>query len=294
MNQKGPILFIALAVVLAATAAWAANKWMQTEADRRASKRVVTVPVVVMKTDVEAGQKLEAKHLTVQPWPRNALPAGRIAKISDAVGRVALGPLVKGEAVVKAKLAKRGPQAGLSAMVPPGFRAMTVRVDEVIGVGGFVQPGDRVDVLVTVSTAGFRDDPVTRTVLTDVPVLTVGERVEKNSDSKRARARKVRVVTLKVDPRQGERLALAATVGEILLSLRNRGEGRGEGTGSSLVKTAAKTPGVNLTALVGPPVTAKKPAPKPVPVKKRVAAAPKVSGPSVEIIKGVERSVQTL
>ena len=158
-------------------------------------------------------------------------------------------------------------------MVPEGYRAMTVRVDEVIGVGGFVQPGDRVDVLATVDRGGFRDDPASRVVLQDVPVLTVGEKMQEEGEGAKAKRRKVTVVTLQVEPQQGERLALAANEGKVVLALRNQGD-----------RQEAATPGVRLTALV--PALAPTPAPAP--------QAQPAAAEGVEVIKGVNRSMQPL
>lgn len=301
MRAKGPIIFLIVAVVLAASAAWGANRWMQREADIRAGRRIVTVPVVVMRTDVEAGQKLEAAHVGVQQWPRTSLPIGRVARIKDVIGRVAAGPMVRGEAVVAGKLASKGHDAGLSAVVPEGYRALTVAVDEVIGVGGFVQAGDRVDVLVTMLAGQYREDPVTKTVLIDVPVLTVGQKVQKTSDKRgRAKANRVKVVTLQVTPQQSEKLALGATVGKVLLSLRNKADNPDTVAAvdpKRADRLKAKTSGVYLTKLIPPANKPVRAVSRPAPRSKsqpKAKSAPQPTGPTVEVIKGVARSVQAL
>lgn len=279
MGRKAPFLFIALALILAAAAAWGSHRWMTNQAARSAPAKVVTAPVVVAASDLMAGQRLDAGDLSLQQWPLGTLPPGHLARVEAASGRVVKGAMVKGEVVLAAKLAPAGLAGGLSAVVPAGYRAMTVRVDEVIGVGGFVQPGDRVDVLVTVDKGAFRENPGSRVVLQDVPVLAVGEKVQEEGDAAKPRKRKVTVVTLQILPEQGERLALAASEGKVILALRNQGD-----------RDDKQTSGVHLTTLMPPPAAPKPPAPA-------AAAAPPTTPqsnePSVEIIKGVNRSRQT-
>lgn len=278
MRSKGPLLFLVMALVMAAVAAWGAQRWMQAKAARVAASRLPVASVVVAATDLPAGAMLKASQLKVQHWPRSLVPPGAFAKPGLLSGRVLKTSLGKGEIVLASKLAPRGALGGLSAVVPEGFRAMTVRVDEVIGVGGFVQPGDRVDVLLTFSKGLFRQDPVTRTVLQDVEVLTVGHRVIGASKDKKARRRKVQVATLKLRPEQAERLALAALEGKVLLALRNHADHR------ELAST-----GIRLTALLPPPVKV-----EPAPVRPAPVATPPPRRPSVEVIKGTKRSQQDL
>ncbi|MFH1058934.1 MAG: Flp pilus assembly protein CpaB [Pseudomonadota bacterium] len=276
MGRKAPFIFIALAIILAAAAAWGSHRYMTSQALRNAPAKAATAPVVVAAADLGAGQRLESGDLRLQHWPLAALPPGHLAKVEAVTGRVLKGPLVKGEVLLAAKLAPEGLAGGLSAVVPAGYRAMTVRVDEVIGVGGFVQPGDRVDVLVTVDKGPFRENPGSRVVLQDVPVLTVGEKVQEETSGSKPRRHKVTVVTLQVLPAQGERLALAASEGKVVLALRNQGD-----------RDDQSTRGVTLTALMPAPAAAAAPAP-PVPPAAQSAA------PAVEVIKGVNRSRQTL
>lgn len=281
MGRKAPYVFIALALILAAAAAWGSHRWMSNQAARTAPAKVATAPVVVAAANLSAGQRLEAGDLALQQWPLGAQPPGHLARIEAASGRVVKGAMVKGEVVLAAKLAPAGLAGGLSAVVPAGYRAMTVRVDEVIGVGGFVQPGDRVDVLVTVDKGAFRENPGSRVVLQDVPVLTVGEKLQEEGDAAKPRKRKVTVVTLQVLPDQGERLALAASEGKVVLALRNQGDRDDKQTG-----------GVHLTTLMPPPAAPKAPPQQQPPVA--VAAEAAANKPSVEVIKGAQRTQQEL
>jgi pilus assembly protein CpaB len=272
--------------------ALAAHNWLGEEAERRALKRVATAPVIVAAADLPAGQKLALPHLALVNWPRSSLPAGYFSNANDLADRVLTKAVQKGEPVTLAKLSGKGEAAGLSSMLPPGFRAMTVRVDEVIGVGGFVQPGDLVDVLVTVNQGSFREDPATRTVLQGVLVLTVGQKVEENPKATRPTVTKVKVVTLQLAPDQAERLALAASEGKVLLALRNK---------TDLADQATK--GLHLTQLMPTPPTGLPQAeakPAPVQTKPKVLARieaktePAPARLCVEVIKGVVRSEQVL
>ncbi len=271
MARKGPLLLILLALVLAGVAAWGAQHWVRVQAARAARQRVVMRPVVLAARDLPAGQSIKSGDLRVVRWPATGLPRGHFSSPAALEGRVPRTRLFKGEVVLAAKLAAKGLSGGLSSVLPPGFRAMTVKVDDVIGVGGFVQPGDRVDVLVTLERGPFRDDPVTRTVLQKVKVLTVGEKVARNKrPGSKPRRHQAQVVTLQLTPAQGETLALAASTGKLLLALRNQADGR-----------RAASAGVRLTSLV--PLAGPQP-----------AARAREQAPLVEVIRGTRRSRQSL
>lgn len=271
MPRKAPLLFMLLALLLAVLAAWSAHRWIVNRATQAAATQVATHPILVAGADLSAGQRLEAQHLVISRWPAGTLPAAHLSRPEQALGRVLKGAVVKGEVILAAKLLPEGLSGGLSAVVPEGYRAMTVHVDEVIGVGGFLQPGDRVDVLVTFAKGPFSNDPATRVLLQDVPVLTVGEKAQEEPEGSKMKRQKATVVALQVKPEQGERLALAAYEGKVILALRNQGD-RQDQTGA----------GVRLTSLL--PAAAVAPPPPP----------PKQEAPTIEVIKGVERGVQSL
>lgn len=277
MRRQGPALLMLLALILAGVAAWAAHQWIRGQAAAAAANQIRLAPVLTASRDLDAGQLLEDAHLRRQSWPVTNLPAGYLGDPKAVVGRVLKAPVVAGEVILAAKLAPKGLSGGLSAVVPEGFRAMTVRVDEVIGVGGFVRPGDRVDVLVSLAHGPFRDDPVGRVVLQDVPVLTVGERVQETTKDGKPQKQKAKVATLQVKPEQAERLALASAEGKILLALRNQGD-----------HATPDTAGVRLT-LLAPAAAAAVQEQKPA-----APAQPKAPKNTVEIIKGVTLSSQTL
>ncbi|MCB2226856.1 MAG: Flp pilus assembly protein CpaB [Desulfarculaceae bacterium] len=274
MNRKAPLIFLALALMLAGAAAWGAHKWINAQARAGdGAKKLQLAPVIVAARVLPAGQSLASGDLTIINWPVGALPKGRFTSAKAVVGRVTKGPMVKGEPILAAKLAPKGAAGGLSAVVPPGYRAMTVRVDEVIGVGGFVQPGDRVDVLVTLSGGRFNNDPIARTTLEDINVLTVGEKVQRDSKL-RGRTNKVKVVTLQLKPEQAERLALSSNQGKVVLALRNQTD-HDPNPGN----------GVTLSRLV-PLAGAKAPAAK--------DGKEQPQGTVIEVLKGIKLSRQIL
>jgi len=275
MLRKGTLIFLVLALVLAAAAAWGAHQWILHQGKVAAATKVVMTPVVVASHDIAAGRPLSAADLKVARWPMLGAPIGHYSQIKELTGRVLKTAASRGEPLMAGKLAAKGLAGGLASVVPDGYRAMTVKVDEVIGVGGFVQPGDHVDVLVTVNLGPWREDPVTRTVLQGVKVLTVGEKVREEKD-RGPKQSKTKVVTLQLTPEQGETLALAATEGKVILGLRNQGD-----------KKELATAGVRLTSLLPPP-------PAPEPPAAAASTEEEDERPTVQVIKGTQLIQQSM
>jgi len=199
---------------------------------------VATQPVVVAAADLQLGSELKKEDLTIVNFPQGQAPEGTFAQPSDIIGRGLISPIVKNEPVLPSKLASKEAGAGLPPVIPEGMRAVSVRVNEVIGVAGYVLPGTRVDVVATASPNQERADTTSKVILSNVQVLTAGTRMEQ--DQEKGKPVQVTVVTLLVNPEQSERLALASTEGKIQLALRN-----------PLDQTAPETPGVKTAALVG-------------------------------------------
>src|SRR5919109_2076623 len=197
-----------------------------------------TQPVVVAAADVNLGTELKKEDLTVVNFPAGQAPEGAFARMVDVVGRGVISPLVKNEVVIPAKLASKEAGSGLPPVIPEGMRALSVRVNEVIGVAGYVLPGSRVDVLATASPNGNQQDTTTKVILSNVQVVTAGTRIEQ--DQEKGKPMQVTVVTLLVYPEQAERLALASTEGKIQLALRN-----------PMDLSAPETPGVKPAILLG-------------------------------------------
>jgi pilus assembly protein CpaB len=173
--------------------------------------------LVVAARPLPLGAMLDAASVKISGIPENRFPKGGFSRMEDVIGRPVVSPIEPDEAVMEARLGARGSGAGLSPMIPPGMRAISVRVNDVVGVSGFVLPGMRVDVLVT-GHPQERDDTVTATVLQNVPVLSAGTTIQADSKSQPINAT---VVTLLVTPAQAEALTLANLEGKIQLVLRN-------------------------------------------------------------------------
>jgi pilus assembly protein CpaB len=248
-----------------------------------------TQAVVVAAADLPLGSELKKEDLSVVNFPVGAAPEGSFAKPQDLIGRGLIVSMVKNEPFLNAKLASKEAGAGLPPVIPEGMRAVSVRVNEVIGVAGYVLPGTRVDVVATASPNGSPQDATSKVILSNVQVLTAGTRMEQ--DQEKGKPMQVTVVTLLVYPEQSERLALASTEGKIQLALRN-----------PLDQGAPETPGMKQAVLLGAvkaaPVkqvasnnTGRKAAPgKPV-TQEAPAAAPL---PTVEIIRGDKRSAEVI
>jgi pilus assembly protein CpaB len=240
--------------------------------------KTVTVPtrhVVVATADLSLGRQIRREDLTTIDWPSSAVPEGAFEDPAALVGRGVINSVVKHEVILPAKLASKEAGAGLPPIIPQGKRAVSVRVNEVIGVAGYVLPGTHVDVLTTANPSSRSEDITTKVVLSNVEVLTAGTRLEQDTND--GKPIQVSVVTLLVTPEESERLTLASTEGKIQLALRNPMD-----TGTP------DTPGVRPGGLLGMSV------PKPAGVRRAPVApgtpAAATPPPTIEIIRGDKRS----
>jgi len=245
---------------------------------------IQTTAVVVARGDLVLGAELKADDLSVVNFPKGAAPEGTFTNPADVIGRGVISPMVKGEIILPTKLASKEAGVGLPPVIPDGMRALSVRVNEVIGVAGYVLPGARVDVLATASPTEAHADMTTKVILSNVQVVTAGTRLEQ--DQEKGKPMQVTVVTLLVFPEQAERLALASTEGKIQLALRN-----------PLDQGAPETPGIRPGTLLGlvkvaPVKMASASSRKPgVPVTQQTMAP---SFPTVEIIRGDKRTAEVI
>ena len=175
--------------------------------------------VVVAKVDIPLGTTIVAEQLSSVKFPSGAAPDGVFDTAAKLVGRVAVVNIAAREPITDFKLAPEGSAGGLSAVIPEGYRAMTVKVDDVIGVSGFLQPGAMVDVLTVIDPDPSKRDPISKIVLQNVKVLANGQNIDKPKNDREAEA--VRAVTLQVTPEQAEKLALASSEGKLRLVMRN-------------------------------------------------------------------------
>jgi len=184
-----------------------------------------SVPVVVAVADLPRGGTITSELVTTRDYPKEMAPEGALARTEEAIDRTVMTPLVKGEPVLDGKLTKKGAGRGLAALVPKGMRAVTIRTPDVAsGVGGFVMPGDKVDVLLTVSDQGGSNDETgggsTTTLLQRVEILAVDQKIDAPAENK-VDPKDLRSVTLLVTPRQANLLDLGQSKGTLYLSLRN-------------------------------------------------------------------------
>jgi pilus assembly protein CpaB len=211
------MLFFGLAALCGLATASAARSVLGRRSEP--APAVATVPVVVASEPAPLGQAVDPAKLEVVGWPADAVPQGAFGSPDGLESRVLARSLVKGEPVLESALLPQGAEAGLDSLIAESSRAVSVKVDQVVGVAGFVQPGSKVDVLGTLAGAGKQ--AATRIILQNVRVLAMDTRVERN----RGEAEQVLVATLEVSPRQAEVLTHAENEGAIRLALRNPKDG---------------------------------------------------------------------
>ena len=231
-------LFAVLAIAVLAGGGLAYGTYNAMKPQQPVVQQIATQPVVVAAADLSLGAELKAEDLKVLNFPQGQAPEGTFAAPTEIVGRGLIVSVAKGEPILPAKLAAKEAGAGLPPVIPDGMRAVSVRVNEVIGVAGYVLPGSRVDVITTVSPTNQMQDMTSKVVLANVLTLTAGTRMEQ--DQEKGKPMAVTVVTLLVYPEQSERLALASTEGKIQLALRN-----------PLDTSAPETPGIKQAGLLG-------------------------------------------
>lgn len=225
--RASTFVMIGFAVVFGLLAVFIANVWLNNQANQRAktiestAKPVATKTIVVAKQPLRFGTELNASMLEEVPWPENAVPAGSFAKISDVLSqgrRVVLTAIEPHEPVLSLKITGPGQRATLSALVKPGMKAVTIRVNDVEGVGGFVLPGDHVDIVLTRQID--KGQATTEVVLQNTRVLAV----DQSADERANKAAVAKSVTLEVSTVEAQKVWLASSVGSLSLLLRKAGE----------------------------------------------------------------------
>src|SRR6202041_505617 len=213
MNRSRLLMIGVLALALGSIAGLFAYRNLQS----RSGPGESGVPVVVAADDIQVGARIEEHDVRIANLPPSSLPANTYDRRSKVLGHGVVVPIAKGEFILPSKLAGEEAGAGLPSLIPNGMRAVSVRVNEVVSVAGFVTPGTRVDVLLT-GTPGTNGDQQTTTVLQNVAVLASGHTLERNSSGE---AQNTAVITLLVSPDDAQRLTLASSQGHIQLALRN-------------------------------------------------------------------------
>ena len=219
MGKNKALVILGIGVLIALVASLVTYSWLQKKG-RVQAQTSETIPVIVASYDLPWGTVLTADMVKQVPFLKQSLPEGYFADTTQVTGRTLIQPVKTNEPIFNSRLAPTGTQGGgVAAVITPKKRAMAVKVDKIVGVSGFIHPGNRVDVLVTLSQAGRVTTPITKTVLENVLVLATGADIEKSGN--REKPSQVDVITLEVTPEEGEKLALAASEGKLQLALRN-------------------------------------------------------------------------
>ena len=219
MKKYSTLIALGLAIVCGALAVWLTSQWMEAKAaDGQLSNReeIQMTKIVIAAVDLEIGTLLSTENLTLTEWPISNVPKGAFDNIEAVAGRVAVTKLPAGGPLRAAELADAGSGAGLVALIPPGRRAMSIKVDEVSGVAGFILPNTYVDVI-AVDNKGNRERREAKTILKKIKVLAIAQ----ETTTEKGKAKIVKSVTLELLPQEAESLALHSILGSIHLILRN-------------------------------------------------------------------------
>jgi pilus assembly protein CpaB len=277
MKNKRALAVMAVAVLFGLFAVVLASRWLLMQPSANSGR------IVVAGADINLGQRLAPEMLKLVEWPADSVPKGAFSDPQKLAGRVLRSSVLVGEPVSEAKLAPSGTVGGLSALIAEGKRAITVRVNDVIGVAGFALPGTFVDIIVSTqkdppADGSRRDESISKIVLERILVLAVAQEVNRDETKPRV----VNAVTLEVTPEQAEKLDLARSVGTLSLALRNQ-----------IDPQPVQTEGATKLTLL-PEAKPAKPAPRPAaapqaaPVVRKVALA--VRRDCVGVINGLQSS----
>ncbi len=270
MAKNRALILLLLSLVISAFTIWAAVQWVNRQVEKRTSSH--TIKLVVASGNIVAGTLLTPELVKVTDWPADSPVAGSFPETQPLLNRIVNVNISVGEPLLEQKLAPIGNKAGLSALITPGMRAISVRVNDVAGVSGFALPGNHVDVLVNVQDDQGR--MVSRIVLQRIKVLAVAQDSTVKDDAK---AKVVSTVTLEVTPQQAEKLDLARAVGNLSLALLNQAD-----------KTSVVTFGVRKAELLTQDGKEEQ-----VSVSSKLPASPSVShdlSSTIEVIRGTTRA----
>lgn len=274
MNRNRMVIGLTVAVLVALVASMYVYRTVKRASNVRP---MVIEKIVVAAEPLQVGTPLDANNTRTISWPADERLEGSFRRPEDCMGRAVITTMVENQPILEANLAPRAAGAGLPATIPEGMRAVSVAVNDVVGVAGFVIPGTMVDVLATgaLPNKGGASDNITRTILENVRVLTAGQEIQQNREGK---PEKVPVVTLLVTPEDAAKLTMASTEGKIQLALRNT------------IDTKSANPPPVLQAVLFSEAGA------PVPVARRAPRVVRAGPPPpyvVEIIVGDKKETKT-
>lgn len=297
MRNKRLIIAVLAAVAFGLIAAISVSRYLANASEY--TKNLGNV--VIAKTDIEIGSRIIPEQLTIAQFPRNVAPEGTFSRVDEKlIGRVAVTRISAREPITESRLAPEGTAAGLSAIIPEGYRAMNVRVDDVVGISGFIMPGTLVDVVVVIEPPDNNQnrERISKIVLQNIKVLANGANLDKPKNEKEAE--RVKTVTLQVTPDQAEKLALASSEGKLQLVMRNSIDQGDEVTPGAnkrsllLGERALPVPDAGLakkeTTATPRTTTVRRVRPRPVEtVSNPKPAPPPVERPSIEVIEGAKK-----
>ena len=224
MFQNRPVLFLGLAVGIALITTVMIYNWLQKQRQQPAApveQKVVTVegvPIAVASGDIPWGTPLTKEAIRMVPYPEGSLPTGHFKKLEEVQGRVLVSPVKRNEPILESRLAPMDIEhGGVAAVIDPEKRAMAVKVNEVVALPGFVKPGDRVDVMATMTDP--KTGQITKTVLENMLVLAIGTQMERLSKDEKPRP--VKIITFEVTLEEAEMLAMASNGAQLRLALRS-------------------------------------------------------------------------
>jgi pilus assembly protein CpaB len=269
------------AIIVAAAATFGAYRLLA--ANSRAE--LTTRPVVVANRDIQEGMAIDRIALQVAQWPVQTVPVGAFSSIDSVVGRVPRVAIYNGEPIVPGRLAPTGTGPGLEIKIPAGQRAMAVRINDVAGISGLLQPNSRVDVLVTIREDNS-EKQIAKLFMSNMLVLSVGTEVQRDAQGKPNNAT---TVTLAVTPEEAERLAIAMNTGSIQLVLRGYGDPdsvRTKGATSGDVLTQLKGTSVVIPQKSAPPKIVYRPMPTQKAEPKKEAPPPPPDSARIDVYRG--------
>jgi pilus assembly protein CpaB len=280
------VAFWGIAIVAGLLAALLITRYLER---RTVSVSTPTSKIVVAAMDLPLATHLRPEQLRMADWPVTAMPPGAIRDVKDAIDHILTSRVLEGEPLLPGKLAARDAGNGLAALIPANMRAIAVRVDDVVGVAGFVHPDDRVDVIVTIHPAKPADaEPISKVILQNVKVLAVGKELEVN-DRNRNQANPATVATLLVNPEESEKLALSATEGRLMLTLRSWTDNQAvitQGMNASTLISDSSTKPREVVVVAPPPRRAPMRVAQAAPLAPAAATPPAGHGSVVEILRG--------
>ncbi len=277
-RRSRPFLMLALALASGGTAAFLALRYIRQQATPLMAAQPKHAEIVVAARNLPVGTVLGERDLKTIDWVGGAVPPGFIGTPQQALSRGLIVSVAENEPILEGKLAAQGLGGGLPVIIEPGMRAMSIAVDQIVGVAGFVTPSTRVDVLLTMNNAPGASEPATKVIMQNVRTLAAGQSIQQDKEGK---PQPVGVVTMLLTPEQAETLALATGQGRIQLALRN------------MLDTAhIETKGTRSSALMGRIGAAV--AARPVPRRAAAvqAAVPEPAATVIEVYRGGQRTLQ--